>query len=74
MATTTPRPDLGVMFEPEAVADALQVGRGTVYRLIRSGELKAKKIGRQYRIPEASLNEYLGITSEPGQLPEPAAA
>jgi putative molybdopterin biosynthesis protein len=62
MATTAPRPDLGEMYEPEAVADALRVGRATVYRLIRSGDLKANKVGRQYRISEASLNEYLGLT------------
>jgi putative molybdopterin biosynthesis protein len=61
MATLTPRPDLGEMYEPEAVADALRVGRATVYRLIRSGDLKASKVGRQYRISEASLNEYLGL-------------
>jgi putative molybdopterin biosynthesis protein len=62
MAAPAPRPDLGEMYEPEAVADALHIGRATVYRLIKSGELKASKIGRQYRIPAASLNEYLGLT------------
>lgn len=63
MATIAPRPDLGEMYEPEAVADAFGVGRATVYRLIRSGELKAIKIGRQYRIPRAALDEYLNTTA-----------
>lgn len=63
MATIAPRPDLGEMYEPEAIADALGVGRATVYRLIRSGELRACKIGRQYRVPELWLKEYLGLTA-----------
>lgn len=62
MATIAPRPDLGEMYEPEAIADALRVGRATVYRLIRSGELKAVKVGRQYRVPRSALDEYLGFT------------
>lgn len=62
MAMIAPRPNLGEMYEPEAIADALRVGRATVYRLIHSGELKAIKIGRQYRVPQSALNEYLGFT------------
>jgi excisionase family DNA binding protein len=60
MATQMPRPELGEMYEAEAVAEALHVGRATVYRLIQRGDLRAVKIGRQYRIPQAALDEYLG--------------
>lgn len=61
MATATPQLDLGEMFEPGAVADALRVDKRTVYRLIHSKKLFALKIGAQYRIPKASLDEYLGL-------------
>ncbi|HET7037934.1 MAG TPA: helix-turn-helix domain-containing protein [Thermomicrobiaceae bacterium] len=44
---------------PEQVADYLQVSRETVYRLIRSGELAAVRIGRTYRIPHAELQAFL---------------
>lgn len=37
----------------------LQVGRHTVYDLIRSRRLHSVRIGRCRRIPAASLNRYL---------------
>lgn len=70
MATTAPRPDLGAMYEPEAVADALHVSLATVYRMIHRGDLKASKVGRQYRIFEASLNECLGLSARHDSGPE----
>lgn len=73
MATATTQLDLGELYEPEAVAVAMKVSKGVVYRLIHSGELYALKIGSQYRIPGYAINQYLGIT-ETGQLPTPAAA
>ena len=72
MTTATPQLDLGDMFEPGDVADALKVDKRTVYRLIHSKKLFAYKIGAQYRIPVASLNEYLGIDTT--QLATPSAA
>lgn len=44
---------------PEQVADRLQVALRTVYSLLRSGQLHAVKVGRQWRVPVASLDEYL---------------
>jgi excisionase family DNA binding protein len=61
MAAPKNRPDLGEMYTPEAVAEALHIGKATVYRLIHSGELKAVKVGNQFRIPDAALHEYLNI-------------
>lgn len=59
MAAPKSRPDLGEMYEPEVVAEALHIGKATVYRLIHSGELFAHKVGSQYRIPESALRDYL---------------
>ena len=41
------------------VATVMRVSRMTVYRLIRRGQLKAIRVGRNYRVREVDLNEYL---------------
>lgn len=41
------------------VADYLAVSPMTVYRMIRSGELPAMKVGRQYRIDARVLEAFL---------------
>lgn len=41
------------------VADTLRVSTMTVYRLIRSGELPAVRVGRNYRVRERDLDAYL---------------
>ena len=43
-------------YTPEQVADMLQLSKNTVYELISRGEIVAKKIGKLYRIPLASLS------------------
>jgi len=43
----------------EQVAELLQIHIRTVHKLIRKGELKAKKVGRDYRIPRLAYEEYL---------------
>lgn len=37
----------------------LQIGRNTIYQLLRSGELPSVKLGKQYRIPKKLLLSYL---------------
>jgi excisionase family DNA binding protein len=41
------------------VADELRVSTMTVYRLIRSGELSAVRVGRNYRVRRPDLEAYL---------------
>ncbi len=41
------------------VADMLRVSTMTVYRLIRTGELPAVRVGRSYRVKRADLDAYL---------------
>ena len=43
----------------EEVADLLGVNYQLVYRLVRSGELPAIRLGRVYRIDRADLDVYL---------------
>lgn len=59
------RPDAGRpagrpgFLTPREVADALRVSDMTVYRLIKSGELRALRIGKSFRISEDDFDEYL---------------
>ena len=41
------------------VAAVMRVSKMTVYRLVHSGELPAVRVGRSFRVPEETVNEYL---------------
>ena len=49
-------------FTVAQVAKRLQVETGTVRRLIERGELRARKIGRAWRVPANALGNYLNGT------------
>jgi len=41
------------------VASAIRVSNMTVYRLIKSGELPAVRVGKNYRLRESDLGRFL---------------
>lgn len=41
------------------VASILRVSNMTVYRLVKSGQIAAIRVGKNYRIKESDVNEYL---------------
>ncbi|HEU5003523.1 MAG TPA: helix-turn-helix domain-containing protein [Actinomycetota bacterium] len=41
------------------VASLMRVSNMTVYRLIKSGQLSALRVGKNYRIRESDMNQYL---------------
>jgi excisionase family DNA binding protein len=43
----------------QEVADQLRVSTMTVYRLIKSGELRAMRVGKSYRLREEDIDAYL---------------
>lgn len=47
------------IYTPEQVATLLQLSKNTVYQLINRGEIRAKKIGKVYRIPALSLSFFM---------------
>jgi excisionase family DNA binding protein len=47
------------MLSIDEVADQLAVSRDTIRRLVERGELKAVKVGAQWRISTADLAAYL---------------
>ena len=41
------------------VAQLMRVSNMTVYRLIKSGSLKAVQVGNRYRVKESDVHQYL---------------
>jgi excisionase family DNA binding protein len=59
----------------QEVADLLRVSSMTVYRLIRSGELPAVRVGRSYRVRRDDLHQYLDLqVVDPAEFELPAAS
>lgn len=47
----------------EEFQNILQIGRTTAYQLLNSGEVKAFRIGRFWKIPRAAISEYVSRKS-----------
>lgn len=43
----------------ENAAELLMTGKGAVYQLLATGELKAFKIGRVWKIPMTSISDFI---------------
>ena len=56
--------ELPAILTVKDLAKVLMVGINTTYRLLRSGEIRSIKVGRQYRIPRASILSYLECKKE----------
>ena len=53
------------------IAEKLKIKKTTVYELIKRGDLQSSKVGKQLRISEEQLDEYLNRTEtrEPLHVP-----
>ena len=51
--------DLPMTQRVEDLMPILGIGRNTAYELIRSGQIRSVRIGRQIRIPREALLEFL---------------
>ena len=49
-----------LLVTPRQAAQALGVGRSTIYELLASGELESVRIGTSRRIPVDALDRYVG--------------
>ena len=43
----------------EEFAELLYIGRNTAYRILNSGEIRAFKIGKSWKIPKDAVSEYI---------------
>lgn len=46
------------------LAEYLRIGRDSAYGLVRSGQIRSVRIGRQIRIPRAAVDVYLSGQNE----------
>lgn len=59
VAATAPAAAPIALMTPEQVAEALGVSPADVLQELEAGNLKGRKIGSQWRVPQASLDEFL---------------
>lgn len=48
-----------ILYTPEEIAQKLRITKGTVYEMIKRGELEAHRIGRHIRISQTQFEIYL---------------
>jgi len=59
-------------YRPERAMQILDIGRTTMYALLRSGEIESIKVGRARIIPASALQEFIErkrqeqLNAEPG--------
>ena len=51
--------ELPLTLRVENLMPILGIGRNTAYELVRSGQIRSIRIGRQLRIPKEAVQEYL---------------
>lgn len=56
------------VYKVEEAVELLKVTRRTLYRYLKAGQLKAVKLGREYRITEDALKDFLAHGTEPNYL------
>lgn len=54
--------DLPDALSAKELAQVLRVNVKTVYKLIRTGEIPAVRVGREYRVAKGTLVDYLRST------------
>ena len=50
--------DRKILFSVNETASALGLGRGTVWKMIREGKLRAVRIGNRVLVPQSVLEEF----------------
>ncbi len=48
-----------ILYKPEEIAEKLKITKGTVYEMIKRGDLEAHRIGRHIRISGKQFEHYL---------------
>lgn len=63
--SSTPKTPL--LYTVPEIAYTLRIHPRTAYRLIHDGKLRAVKVGSQWRVPEASLLEFIDKAGKPAR-------
>ena len=59
MAEPTSIDSLPLTLRVEELMPILGIGRNTAYELVRSGQLRSIRVGRQIRVPKNALIDFL---------------
>ena len=51
------------IMEIDEIAEALHIGRNSVYDLLRSGKIKSMKNGRDWKVPKICVEQYVRAVS-----------
>ncbi len=51
--------DLPLTLWVEELMPILGIGRNTAYELVRSGQIRSVRIGRQFRVPKDAVLDFL---------------
>lgn len=51
--------ELNEILTVEEVMELLNIGKNTAYSLLESGEIRAFRIGRMWKIPRKSVYDYI---------------
>ena len=43
----------------QQLMEMLQIGQVLAYKLIKNGDIKSRKVGREYKIPKQNIVEYI---------------
>ena len=55
--------DLPLALTVTEAGQVLRVGRNVAYELVRSGQLRSVRVGKNIRIPRDALADYLNLAS-----------
>lgn len=47
------------ILSPEEAMEELRIGKNSIYDLLNSGKLKGFKVGRNWKIPRKSIDNYI---------------
>ena len=59
----TSPPELGEILTPDEVATYLKVPKKTVYKMLRTGELRGFKAGKHWRVSRDDLGAWIACQS-----------
>lgn len=54
--------ELPLVLKVEDLMPILNIGRNTAYELVRSGQIRSIRVGRQIRVPKEAVIAYLNRT------------
>ena len=64
--------DLPLVLRVEDLMPVLDIGRNAAYELIRCGQIRSVRVGRQIRVPKDAVTEFLAGRKETNRSGEDA--